>query len=72
MKLTVVIPAIVAVVGLAAYGFTHLPQMDPLMTPERLARIQASPHYKNGQFVPETPHAAVTPDKTSMWPLLHP
>ncbi len=72
MKWVAAILAVAAVLGAGVYGFTHLPQMDPLMTRSRLARIQASPHYKNGEFVPETPHVAVTPDKSSMWPLLRP
>ena len=72
MKLPVIIGLILAGLAAAVYGFTHLPQMDPLMTPERKARIEASPHYKNGEFVPETPHTAMKPQKTSMWPLLMP
>ena len=47
--------ALVAAVGVFGYWFVNQPQMDPLMTPERTARIEASPHYVNGQFVPETP-----------------
>lgn len=58
--------AIIAVIGAGAYWFVSLPQMDPLMTPERKACIEASPHYVNGQFVPETPHTPVTPS-WSFW-----
>ena len=35
----------------------------PEMTLERLARIQASPHYKEGEFRPDVPHAAVKTGK---------
>ena len=58
--------ALVAAVGVFGYWFVNQPQMDPLMTPERKARIEASPHYVNGQFVPETPHTPVTPS-WSFW-----
>lgn len=46
-------------IGAFAAWFISQPQMEPLMTPERKARIQASPHYVNGEFVPETPHEPI-------------
>lgn len=51
--------AAIALLGVFGYWFVNQPQMDPLMTPERKARIEASPHYVNGEFVPETPHEKV-------------
>ena len=53
--------AAIALLGVFGYWFVNQPQMDPLMTPERKARIEASPHYVNGEFVPETPHEKVNP-----------
>lgn len=44
--------AAIALLGVFGYWFVNQPQMDPLMTPERKARIEASPHYVNGEFVP--------------------
>ncbi|MCI7599774.1 MAG: MBL fold metallo-hydrolase [Megasphaera sp.] len=60
--------AAIGVVVLAAGGFwfTQRDEIDPLMTPERLARIQASPHYKNGEFQPDVPHEPVNADM-SFW-----
>lgn len=49
------------VLAAVGYWFISQPQMDPLMTPERKARIEASPHYVNGEFVPEHPHEKVQP-----------
>ena len=40
--------AAIALLGVFGYWFVNQPQMDPLMTPERKARIEASPHYVNG------------------------
>lgn len=53
--------AAIALLGVFGYWFVNQPQMDPLMMPERKARIEASPHYVNGEFVPETPHEKVNP-----------
>ena len=62
---------IAAICAFAAW-FIGQDQMDPLMTKERKERILASPHYVNGEFVPETPHEAVKPDmgfwKTFLFP----
>lgn len=33
---------------LAGFWFINRDEMDPLMTPERRARIEASPHYRTG------------------------
>lgn len=57
--------AAIALLGVFGYWFVNQPQMDPLMTPERKARIEASPHYVNGEFVPETPHEKVNPSLAS-------
>ena len=35
--------AAIALLGVFGYWFVNQPQMDPLMTPERKARIEASP-----------------------------
>ena len=43
----------IGAVGLLAAGgwsFTRRPEFGRLPQGERLARLQASPHYKNGQF----------------------
>lgn len=48
------------------FWFTRRDEVDPLMTPERVARIQASPHYKNGEFQPDVPHEPVNADM-SFW-----
>lgn len=47
--------------GFVGYWFVSQPQMDPLMTDARRKKIEASPHYVNGQFVPQHPHSAVKP-----------
>lgn len=51
---------------LAGFWFINRDEMDPLMTPARKARIEASPHYRDGEFHPEVPHEKVTAD-ISFW-----
>ncbi len=51
--------ALLALLILFALWFIHQPQMDPLMTEARRKRIEASPHYVNGEFVPIHPHTPV-------------
>lgn len=50
---------ILALLGCGGYWFVSQPQMDPLMTEARKKKIEASPHYVNGQFVPEHPHGEI-------------
>lgn len=50
---------ILALLGIGGYWFVSQPQMDPLMTEARKKKIEASPHYVNGQFVPEHPHGKI-------------
>ena len=42
--------ATVGMLSLGGYSFLHRPEFGRLPQGERLARIQASPHYVNGQF----------------------
>ncbi len=56
----------IAVVCASAAWFISQPQMEPLMTEQRKERIQASPHYADGRFVPETPHEAIHPKMAFM------
>ena len=41
--------AAIALLGVFGYWFVNQPQMDPLMTPERKARIEASPPLVSGR-----------------------
>ncbi len=58
LKYALALLALLLALGL---WFISCPQMDPLMTAERKARIAASPHYVNGEFVPVHAHEAVKP-----------
>lgn len=54
------------------FWLTHRDDVDPLMTPERMARIESSPHYRDGEFRPDVPHEPVKADldfwKTFLFP----
>lgn len=57
---------VVVVIALGILWLLFRVDADPLMTPERMARIEASPHYKNGEFQPDVPHEPVKTDM-SFW-----
>lgn len=61
-----IILAVAAVIVLGFLWLIFRVDVDPLMTPERMARIQASPHYKDGEFRPDVPHEPVKADM-SFW-----
>ena len=46
----------VVLLGAFGYWFVSQTQMDPLMTEARKKKIEASPHYVNGEFIPIHPH----------------
>lgn len=57
---------------LAGFWFINRDEMDPLMTPERRARIEASPHYRDGEFRPDVPHEKVEADMSFWKPFFFP
>lgn len=60
------------VLGGAGFWFVTRDQNDPLITPERRARMEASPHYKDRKFLPSSPHTPVKPKLSGMIDLLFP
>jgi len=50
MLILYIVVAIILLALLAIYLFLQLPKFGKLPSGERLARIERSPHYKNGQF----------------------
>lgn len=60
------------ILGGAGFWFVSRDQNDPLITPERQARMEASPHYKDGKFLPTTPHAPVKPKPSGMLDIFFP
>ena len=60
MHVLKVLLALVVLLGCGGYWFVSQPQMDPLITEARKKKIEASPHYVNGEFVPEHPHESIS------------